>query len=280
MNTGKVKAYAIVSEGYAGLPMIKMDHVFLVSDRGHNWNCFGRGIETLSNPSMKGKVDCLGEIEGNIEWMAKVYASKLEDSIGSDRPEAGIYNRYSGVCQNAANRILAMGSGKLSVAKAKMNELSVLLYGKYGFDVESFVAKIEAAAEELNMMKPGSVTQDELDAVKARFAHGMTLEEELRLLTDDAPKTMSAIREKCTSEQIDSFLQVYVKVREERQAGFLRLKASGLRGDAAQRQLAATISGSAICLLEKIGLLIGDIPFHELFHGTPAELWAMIQHLR
>ena len=124
------------------------------------------------------------------------------------------------------------------------------------------------------------MTQDELDAVKARFVRGTTLEEELRLLTDDAPKTMAAIREKCTSEQIDNFIQGYIKVREERQAGYLRLKTSGLRGDAAQRQLAATIGGSAICLLEKIGLLIGDIPFRELFHGTPAELWAMIQHLR
>ena len=280
MNTGKVKAYAIVSEGYAGLPMIEMDHVFLVSDGGHNWNCFGRGVETLSNPSLRGKVNYLGEIEGNLEWMAKAYAPKTEECILGSRPEAGVHNQYSGVCQNAANRILAMGSGELSVAKAKMNELAVLLYGKFGFDVESFVAKIEAAAGELNRTKPGSVTQDELDAVKARFAHGTTLEEELRLLTDDAPKTMAAIREKCTSEQIDGFIMGYVKVREERQTGFLRLKSSGLRGDAAQRQLAASIGGSAICLLEKIGLLIGNIPFRELFHGTPAELWAMIQHLR
>ena len=280
MNTGKVTAYAIVSEGYAGLSMIKMDHVFLVSDKGHNWNCFGRGVEALTDPNSKGKIDCLGEIEGNLEWMAKVYDPNPEERIGSDRPEAGVYNRYSGVCQNAANRILAMGSRELSVAKAKMNELAVLLYGKYGFDVESFVAKIEAAAGELNRTKPGSVTKDELDAVKARFVRGTTLEEEVRLLTDDAPKTMAAIREKCTSEQIDNFIQGYIKVREERQAVFLRLKASGLHGDAAQRQLAATIGGSAICLLEKIGLLIGDIPFRELFHGTPTELWAMIQHLR
>ena len=280
MNTGKVTAYAIVSEGYAGQRVIEMDHVFLASDGGHNWNCFGRGKETLSDPSLKGKLNCLGEIEGNLEWMAKAYASKPEEYIGGSRPEAGVHNPYSGVCQNAANRILAMGSGELSVAKAKMNELAVLLYGKYGFDVESFVAKIEAAAGELNRTKPGSVTQDELDAVKARFVRGTTLEEELRLLTDDAPKTMAAIREKCTSEQIDNFIQGYIKVREERQAGYLRLKTSGLRGDAAQRQLVATIGGSAICLFEKIGLLIGDIPFRELFHGTPAELWAMIQHLR
>lgn len=283
MDTGTIKVYARLSKGYGGVSLLKMDHVFLQPDGGYNWNCFGGGIEELVCPEKKPedvRPYCIGEIRGNVEWMRLAYGKDGEGVKDNSCPAAGVYNLYSGVCQNVANRILAMGEGEFSVAKAKMNELTILLYGKYGFDVESFVAKIEAAAGELNRTKPGSVTQDELDAVKARFVHGTTLEEELRLLTDDAPKTMAAIREKCTSEQIDSFLQGYVKVCEERQAEFLRLKTSGLRGEAAQRQLAATIGGSAICLLEKIGLLIGDIPFRELFHGTPAELWAMIQHLR
>lgn len=274
MTKGKVRAYARVSTGY--LRGVEVDHVFLVSEQGHNWNCFGGGKEELENPAIKDQVRCIGETSGNIEWMARAYVGE-GNYAGS---AANVFNLFSGVCQSAANRILAMGDGDVSVNKAKMNELAVLLFGKYGFDVDAFVLKIERIAGEMNARSPGSVSSEELKKVKDKFARGKTVEAEMELLTDDAPQTLARIREKCTEGQITAFLREYSAIQAKREDEFMRIEKSSIGRSDVRKRLLDSISVDAVGLLTKVSFLIGDIPFRELFKCTPQQAWELMKSIR
>ena len=130
-----ITVYASRSDNYfPGMPELHVDHVWLHSENPfHNWNCFGRGVSSIEDPGSRQ----LLSVAGNAEWMAAVYGSESEGR-GSERPSAGIRNNVGGVCQNVANRLLAMTEDNPDVSVADGNPLVVLAFGKYGIDVSGF----------------------------------------------------------------------------------------------------------------------------------------------
>ena len=174
-----VTVYASRSDNYfPGMPELHVDHVWLHSkDPFHNWNCFGRGTSSIGKPGSRQ----LLSVAGNDEWMAAVYGSESEGK-GSERPAAGIRNNVGGVCQNVANRLLAMTEDNPDVSVADGNPLVVLAFGKYGIDVSGFKRRLRETARELNARNPDTVmiSDEELDRTIRNIDKGRTAEAEIK----------------------------------------------------------------------------------------------------
>ena len=100
----------------------RWDHAYVISNIGQQWGCFGRdagGLEICSGQGDSVFADCLSK--------------PIHQPLGAAFPlvYAGIKYLITGVCHQAANRILHPAAGTL-VAQARGYGLSVLLYGHYG----------------------------------------------------------------------------------------------------------------------------------------------------
>ena len=93
--------------------MIPADHTYVTSSAHHVWPCFGR--------SSGGRPVCRGA--GDID---------KADCLSNPLSQAGIAYGVTGVCHQAANRIL-YPSG-LTVSVARGYRWSVFSYGAYGKD--------------------------------------------------------------------------------------------------------------------------------------------------
>lgn len=152
---------------------IQLDHVFVTSSLQNNWNCFGGGIEEACREHE------IASSQGYAEWARLVYGAKFEGKFGrkpNAYPAAGLTELYNGVCQNAANRILAFTVDNIDVRKAHANALVTLLYGKYGFDIDAFVETVKATASSLG------VSEEVLGTTLARLSQGQSAEAELDIL--------------------------------------------------------------------------------------------------
>ena len=87
------------------------DHTYVLSSRGQRWGCFGR--------SQGGEEICRGPGD-----------SSLADCLACDDSRAGIIYMVTGVCHQAANRIL--NPANIIVSKARGYPYSSSLFGDYG----------------------------------------------------------------------------------------------------------------------------------------------------
>lgn len=108
MALGTLIGYAIPAFNLPGL-----DHTYVGSNSGHVWGCHGR--------SKGGSVVCSGI--GNVDQA---------DCLATPVQTAGIRYGISGVCHQAANRIL--WPSKTTVAAARGARGSIFAWGLYGRD--------------------------------------------------------------------------------------------------------------------------------------------------
>lgn len=87
------------------------DHTYVRSNKGHNWGCFGRDAG--------GEAICAGDGKAD-------QAQCLSEPTST----AGIVYGVTGVCHQAANRIMLPAN--TVVARARGYRFSALLYGTYG----------------------------------------------------------------------------------------------------------------------------------------------------
>ena len=90
------------------------DHTYVISSAGHSWGCFGRsagGTALSSGPGNYATADCLS----------------------NPNAESGLVFASSGVCHQAANRILFPAG--LTVSAARGARFSIFMYGVYGVDL-------------------------------------------------------------------------------------------------------------------------------------------------
>lgn len=96
------------------------DHVYVESDDGHSWGCFGGdsgGVSICSEAGDSAFAECLSH-------------PQLQTIFGFIR-YAGITYLADGVCHQAANRILYPANG-ITVASTRGYGISLGLYGTYG----------------------------------------------------------------------------------------------------------------------------------------------------
>mgnify|MGYP003606990066 CR=1 FL=1 len=127
----RIQAYGISTTAYPNLSGHPVDHVFVVGDGGFNWPCFGRGCEVISSSHL------VAEGKSSVGWI------DLLNGTDAIHP-TGLTNKVDGICHNVANRLIA--SANCSVAEAAGNLLVTLVYGKFGFNTDSFLERVRAFA--------------------------------------------------------------------------------------------------------------------------------------
>jgi len=97
----------------------RLDHAYVVCDDGKSWGCFGRdsgGSPIKSGSGSRACADCLSQ--------------PIEPGKRPFPLYAGLKYGYTGVCHQAANRLLKHAG--TDVAGVRGYAASVALYGKYG----------------------------------------------------------------------------------------------------------------------------------------------------
>ena len=218
-----VTVYASRSDNYfSDMPELHVDHVWLHSEKPfHDWNCFGRGASLIGKPGSRR----LLSVVGNAEWMSAVYGSGSEGK-GSECPAAGIVNNIGGVCQNVANRLLAMTEDNPDVSAADGNPLVVLAFGKYGIDVPGFKRRLRETARELNDRTPGTVSDEELDRTIRNVDRGRTAEAEIKSVLANLKASGTAQGQiRLDSEKQKDFLSAYSDFQKKRLAKHAEIEA-------------------------------------------------------
>ena len=201
MDTILFTAYGRQTTGYKkrfpDTPLPPLDHVFIRSSAGQQWQLFGSNKDIVSPQTPQ-----VGSAEISLPWFEHVH--------GNPDTAAGIILKVTGTCQNAANRLLALGGG--DVSRAQGNELVILAYGKYGFKRLEFIERIQKAAELLN----GIIPEETVENVTKQIAcdcdsdlNGLKQEFDERFNGHPLPKTI-----------LDEFKRAYVDYHSRREQVF------------------------------------------------------------
>ena len=280
MSAEEVEVYAAPT-GYDcnELKGFRLDHTWLSTESGpHNWNCYGRGRSNNHDADTRR----IGVAHGNVAWMAAVYGPKAEGRSGrgdNDPAAAGVVELLHGVCQNAANRILAMTEENLDVSKAAGNELVVLAFGKYGFGVDRFVECLKATAADLNAKSPGSVTEEELRRTITNVKAGTTVNAEFYALTDDLPSIRDAFKVSATDRQRIEFAEKYVAFQSRRAEKFAAIEKLHLPNHDARGQMASFLKVELSNLLEYMRGNLGEDVYTQVVSVVPDGAWDMLARI-
>lgn len=204
---------------------VPMSHVWLhPTDGSHDWNCYGRGLahdHDLNAQPLK-----CSPVHGNVEWMSAVYGPDFEGEEKSKQgsyPAAFMREHREGVCQNVANRLLAMTEENADVSEADANELVVFAFGKYGLGVSAFVHHLQDTAFALNARNPGVVvvSDDELKRVLENVRAGQSVAGEVEELIDDLPISLRMVlRTRVSGRRLESFVRMYAGYQVRREAWY------------------------------------------------------------
>lgn len=276
----KIMAYAMPT-GYdcKALKGFRLDHVCLCDDRGkYNWNCFGRGRSNIHDKAVR----TLCVATGNAEWLAEVYGRDAEGKggRGDQAPAAaGVYELFNGVCQNAANRLLALTDEDYDVSKACGNELVVLAYGKYGFGIEDFIQRVKKSAEKVNARHSDCISQDKLERAVACLKKGQTVSYEFEALTDELPQLRAAFEEKTTEQGRKEFAAEYAAFQERRSNEFAKLDRGSLPDHDAREQMGLFLKRELSSFLMKISKWLGPEVYGQVLAVLPQEAFGMLAKL-
>ena len=277
MSVEEIEVYAAPTQyDCKEIKGIKLDHTWLSTESGpHNWNCFGRGRSNNQDDDAQR----VGVVHGNVAWMAAVYGANAEGKSGrgdNDPAAAGVVELLHGVCQNAANRMLAMTEENFDVSKAAGNELVVLAFGKYGFGVDQFLERLKATAAELNAEAPGSVTEEELRRTLANVKAGTTVNAEFYALTDDLPSIRDAFKEAATERQRTAFAEKYSAFQLRRAEKFVSIEKLHLPKHDARGQMASFLKVELSNLLESIRGSLGEDVYAQIVSVVPDMAWDIL----
>lgn len=263
MNERLINLYGRVSENYLQLDdeirsglrklhrseKIDVDHVFMApDDMSHDWNCFGGGCNELKSPDaqVRARVRRLESVHGNVDWMAAVYGQmhegKSDPKTTEGREAAGVTNLFNGVCQTVGNRLMAMTRENADSSKAKGNELVVLVFGKYGYGVEDFVKLIRTKADELNAVKPGTVTAEEVACAAANIEEGLKPKAEVEALIDDLPVPREVLVS-LLGDKVALFLQGYGEFQQRREEKYREIVKNRCPGYDVRGEMKAFVIG-------------------------------------
>lgn len=258
MDKVEFVAFAFASPGYIATQTV--DHV-AVAAAGHNWNCFGRGVDAKDGRQIASGM-------GNAEWAALIYG-KQNEACGGDQPAAGVIEKYEGVCHTAANRILVLLGDDIDSRKALCNELATLMYGKFGFHTDTYIETVKATAAQINAQTPGAIPQAEIDAVVTRITRGMAPDQELLLLKADVEEQFQVHFDAFTDQQKSDFVAAYTEFQTNRKADFDAEPRDG-NGEFRAR-LANRMKPHLLKCLNSFVQILGPEQYTKVFHLMPPE---------
>jgi len=200
MNKDILTAYSIPTS-YPNANGLNLTHVFVVSTVNgavtNNWGCFGRGAE------------CIPQAKQIAQGPAY---TKWADLINGTE-NAGLTNCVTGVCHNVANRLLVLAGTDVSGADG--DAAAILLYGKYGFNVDQYVARIKATANAINNEQPGTISDAEISGIIDQITGGQS--DELKILEQDFQDLLQPHNENLTDAQKTGLSDIYNDFHNKRQ---------------------------------------------------------------
>jgi hypothetical protein len=272
MTKVHIQAYAIDFEGAdyntKGLPPgVKLSHTF-GSSPIFDWNCFGRGKDCISDatPLSSGA----GEIFE--QWAGYIYGdysgTRFQDQ---EHDAAGIYVRVNGVCHNAANRILVLAGADVSDATG--DALVLLLYGKYGYDIEEYIQTVRNAAQRVND-EVGTIviTPEQVNTVVQRITGDIgdefdNLEKEML-----QQHFMERLHDQnISSEKVVSVKELYKKFQEKRRAIYLNIKQENPDRETFQSRFTSAMKPELMSFLSGAMETLGESQYLSLFEAHPAD---------
>jgi hypothetical protein len=258
MQTVKFMAYAVTTGYELHVGSEPFEHAFVVSEKGDNWGCYGRGQETIGHGARPLPPDGVAIPE----WARLLYG----DPAGPT--PTGLLEKVEGVCQNVANRILVLAGTDVSAANG--NIFATLLYGKYGFHVDDYVLKVKQTADQLNSKEPGAVTEAALQKVLDAF--GEDPSDELRMLESHF---QGVLPQTITPQQNDQLLVPYREFQAKRKEIFdQEWPNKAIQSDRVQfqKQFAALIAPSFIECLHSFAEILGAQGYEEVFKAPPEKM--------
>jgi hypothetical protein len=233
---------------------LTFEHTFVTGNPAYDWNCFGGGREQVSDP----KTREICRVKGNAAWVEKVY--------GPTRPShpMGLTERVDCVCHSVANRILAMANADQDVAAAKGDLVAVMMYGKYGFQLDSFISQCVTAAGALNQQQAGCVSQPDIDALAARIKNEE--EDEAETLKRQFTETLTN-RPSFTPDEAQKIMASYESFHDKRQEIFTKQFKQDAANDF-QGQFASELKGALIECLASLSIALGADRFSAIFGAS------------
>lgn len=252
------RAHAIATSVYGHISTGGLDHVFVTSSEGHDWGCFGRGADYIAQARV------IAEGAGIAEW------ADLINGTDANSP-TGITNFIDGTCHCVANRLLVLAGTDVSAAKG--NELVILLYGKYGFRIQEYVARVQSAAAEVNQKAPGAISDAEVEAVVSRITG--SLSDELLLLKEDFESRVMLKLNGLDVSQKSNMRRIYTDFhakREEAHAGIDRTR----RPEDAQTDYIAQMKPLVVQCLRNMLDTLGSELYGKVFTVSPEQAVAFL----
>jgi hypothetical protein len=176
----------------------------------------------------------------------------------------------SGVCQQAANRLLVLAGTDVSGANG--NFFATMVYGKYGFEIEKFIAQVKSTAAQLNQQQPGAVTDAELQEVLGRIAADPS--DELKVLESHFKGTLP---QSITQQQTDQLLVAYRAFQQKRQTAYDQ--EANKDDPNFQRQFAQDVAPAFLECVSKFTEILGVDCSQELFKSKPEDVIGQLFNL-
>lgn len=240
---------------------IPLEHTYIVSADGHNWNCFGAGKGSDQSRIVR-------KVNGSSKWASLIYGPD-EGPIDST-PAAGLRVRYDGVCQNAANRILVLAGDDIDARGTQGNAFATLMYGKFGFNIPQYIETVKSTGAKLLTTNPGEITPSDIQAVLDRINRGITPDAELAILHADAEEQLGTSLLDITDAQANAFRPIYGDYQNDRSAAFATAASKANVGDQiAYGPLKSNLAAPWAKCVDRLVTTIGPDQFKMMFGVEP-----------
>jgi len=223
-----------------------LDHVFVSTEQGHSWGCFGRGLAEDPNA----RVVCQGY--AIVEW-----ATEIAGTDGS----AGVQHCVTGVCHCCANRILIPAG--VDVHDASGNEIVVPIFGKYGLGLPALIDRVKAAASAVNGRTPNSISDSALEQAIQRVTRAK--EDEYEILMDDIDDFLHVKFSSLPADARASMKTIYSELYDKRQAEYEQFAAGRITADEFKMRMRTNVTAA----LHEVRDLLGQEAFHAVFRMPP-----------
>jgi len=223
-----------------------LDHVFVSTEKGDSWGCFGRGLAEEPNA----RIICQGY--GIVEWAMEI--------AGADR-NAGVQHCVTGVCHCCANRILIPAG--IDVHDAPGNEIVVPIFGKYGLGLPALIERIKAAAKAVNGRLLNCIADSVVEQAIQRITR--TKEDEYEILMDDLDDFLHIKFSSLPSGIKDSMKTIYSNLYNKRIEDYDLFAA----GKMTSNEFKAKMRTNVISALHDVKDLIGQENFNSVFKMPP-----------
>ena len=248
MSTVTLRAHAAISS-WRPIPQLgewPLTHVFVSTPGGLSWGCFGRDLQ--DEPDAK----IIVEGPALLAWVREIAGGVTKQSC------AGVDFKVSGICHNAANRLLIPAG--VDVSDAPGNEIATPIFGKYGLGLQEFAVRVRDAAHRVNGKQRADLISEEM-VVSAVDSITHSKEEEIDILREDLQEFLNINTRELSEESRGQLREIYFQLYVSRHAIYADFKGGAITPEAYKGALSRAVTEA----FEDASSVLGAEAFVSLF---------------